>query len=334
MSVTSSEQLAGLLVAVITGGRPLLKERPTHRYLDALTDLGVHDTVWVVADADADSYEPDGHDLAVYPRAWAEEWAADHWMLPTPPEQGGFLGAFPGREWACREAERRGCWGVLQLDDNIRRLTAVRGNGFSARLVERRGGLGLFADLLAAVTLSTNSRMTGAGLGANPNLKPSERKVANAGFPYSLFIERVGAGREPWYGPFEDDITHALQYGGRADGATAALMQVLTYEKESKSKSGMRSAYNHERSVQLQRIFPESAKVGVRKTTANGRGTARVFHTMLRGAIRNPLAVHDPDLFAAAKAQLVDIAAEWHTEFLTANREKAARRTRSAGRTT
>lgn len=326
MSVTSSDQLGGLLVAVITGGRPTLNERPTAKHLAGVEALGVKDIVWVVSEKDAPGYERDHHPLAVYPRDWAEEYARTHWMQTTPPEPGAFLGAFPGREWACLEAERRGCWGVLQLDDNIMHLRVARSTVAGTRVAARHGGLGLFADLLAGVALSTNARSVGANLASVPRMAASDWKVARAGFPYSLFIERVGEGREHWYGPFEDDITHSFQYGTRADGATAAVMPFLIYQKESKSKSGMRSKYNHTRAVQLQRIFPESARIGVRATKSNGRGGPRVFHTMQAGAIRNPLTVHNPELFGAVKTKLAGLMDEWHAAYLATNREKVLRR--------
>lgn len=320
MFVTSSDQRAGLLVAVVSGGRPARKDRLTARLLSSFDGAGFADVVWVVSDVDADSYDRDGHALAVYPRLWAEEYAAAHWMRPERPT--GFLGAFAGREWACLEAERRGCWGVLQLDDNVLRLAVFRGGGAGYDL-GRRYGLTLYADLLAAVALSTNGRMVGAALESLPQ---GQLVTARAGFPYSVFVERVGADREPWFGPFEDDVTHAFQYGTRADGATAALVPALRYKKESRSKSGMRGNYDYTRAVQLQRIFPESAKIGVRRRLSNGKGSPRVFHTMLAGAIRNPLRVHDSVLFGAVKARLEELVMEWHAGQLEANRVKVAKR--------
>jgi hypothetical protein len=324
MSVTSSDQLAGLLVAVITGGRPKLRERATATLLPALEDLGVKDVVWVVSDQDAPGYEQDQHQLSVYPRTWAEEYAASHWMGTTRPQPGAFLGAFAGREWACQLAEQRGCWGVLQLDDNITDLFLARRGTAGWDVVRENGGLALFTDLLAGIALSTNSWMTGAHLSSVPRVT---QKVARAGFPYSLFIERVGPGREPWYGPFEDDITHAFQYGTRSDGATASISPLLNYHKENKAKSGMRAKYDHTRSVQLQRMFPESARISVRTTRSNGRGTPRVFHTMSAGAIRNPLAVRDLELFGSVRTTLVDLMDEWHDRYLIQNRTKVTRRT-------
>src|SRR3954468_18866623 len=155
MSVTTSEQRGGILVTVITGGRPELRHRATAKFLPALRDFGVQDVLWVLSDQDAPSYEQDGNPLCVYPRTWAEEYAAGYWMQPEPPQPGAFLGAFPGREWACREAERRGCWAVLQLDDNIERLTFLRASALP--FVGTQGGMQMHLDLLAGVMLSTNA---------------------------------------------------------------------------------------------------------------------------------------------------------------------------------
>lgn len=329
-ATTTPEERAGVLVAVISGGRPELKQRPVHRLLPA-ADGAVMETVWVVSDADAETYEEDpGHPLAVYPREWAEEYAAAHWMLPTPPEPGGFLGAFPGREWACREAERRGCWAVLQLDDNIDTWAFLRRSGHSMQFTNRAGGLALFLDLFAAVALATNARTVGAQLDSVSPSSNQARQIARPGFPYSCFLERVGEGREEWYGPFEDDITHSLQYGARHDGATAAVMPLLHYHKEPKSKSGMRQHYNHTRAVQLQRCFPQAADIAVRRKHSNGRGEARVFHQLRRGAIRNPLVVRDQARYAAVGDTLTTLIGQWYEGEERSNREKARRRGRQA----
>jgi len=337
--VTTAEERAGVLVAVITGGRPELRARPTRHYLPQVRDHAA-DAVWCVSDADAPGYEQDAHPHLVYPRAWAEEYAATHWMQPTPPQPGGFLGAFPGREWACREAERRGCWAVLQLDDNIRAdgppatggLYFLRGTAASSRFIIGHGGLALYLDLLAGIALSTNARTVGAQLDAVSPSSSQARQVARAGFPYSLFLERVGPGREEWFGPFEDDITHSLQYGRRDDGATAAVVPTLHYKKEPSSKTGMRAHYDDTRAVQLQRLFPQAAKVHVRASRSNGRGGPRVFHTMPPGAIRNPLIVRDPARFGAVRDRLQALTEEWYAGEAAANREKARRRGEQAAR--
>jgi len=308
MSLTPADKLTGVLPVVISGGRPQLRQRTTARFLSDLHGITA-DPVWVVMDKDAVSYEGDGHEIATYPRGWAEEYAAAHWTALRPPEPGGFLGAFPGREYACRLAEERGHWAVLQLDDNIDRLDCFRRTPAGKRIAAFHGGMGMFADVLTAVTLSTNGCMTGAFLGS---VSPARKlRVSRIGFPYSLFLERTGPGREHWYGPFEDDITHAYQYGGGAAPGTALVVPALVYHKENTSKSGMRAKYNSERSVALQRMFPETASIGVRKAHSNGEGAPRVFHKMGRGAIRTPMVITDHSLYSTVASQIRSLAEEF-----------------------
>lgn len=299
----------GVLVAVITGGRPKLGERPTARFLESLQASGFTQIAWVMHERDAEGYERDEHEVVTYDEEWAHDWAASHWFETEPPKAGGFYGAFVGREAACREAERRGCWAVLQLDDNINVLSVVRGSRAGQHVARDLGGMGRFAQILADVTASTNGRMVGAQLQA---VASTESMMCRPGFPYSCFVERVGEGREPWWGPFEDDISHALQYGQRADGATALVVPSLNYKKESKSKTGMRANYNHARSRQLQAIFPHAASVGVRAAKANGMGGPRVFHKMGAGAVRNPLVVRDWETYNDARAKVREVVEAWH----------------------
>lgn len=319
-----ASRLRQVLPVVISGGRPLLSQRPTARLLGDLHGITA-DPVWVVTDKDAAGYEDDGYEIAVYSRAWAEDYAAAHWTAMQPPESEGFLGAFPGREWACRLAEERGCWAVLQLDDNIDHLHCFRHRSASNRITKQRGGLGMFTDVLAAVASSTNGRMVGAQLSSVAPV-PSDMKISRAGFPYSLFLELTGPGREEWHGPFEDDITHAYQYGSNASPGTALVVPVLRYLKETTSGSGMRGRYGHERAAPLQRMFPETAKIGVRKTRSNGRGGARVFHTMTRAAIRTPMAITDQGLYRSTGAYLEGLGREIAAEIQRDNRALVTRR--------
>lgn len=326
--VTTPEQRAGLYTAVITGGRPLLKQRPTNQLLPALRAAGFRNPEWIVSDRDAPRYESDGlSPLNVYAHTWAYDYAREHWLDIDPPVPDGFYGAFPGREWAARQAEAAGCWGVLQLDDNILPdLSFMRRMNASIKLVNTNGGLGLFADILAALTLSTNVRMSGAQLSAAIPTETKAKQLIRPGFPYSCFIEKVGKGREEWLGPYEEDIQQAFQYGNRADGDTAALVPLLLYVKESASKTGMRSYRTATRAVALQRLIPQGASIGVRATRSNGMGGPRIFHTMRAGAIRNPVRVHDPVLFNAARDCVQRLRSEWYALELEANREKTRRR--------
>lgn len=321
--VLTGRQRSRLLVAIISGGRPSLQERPTSKYVEGLQAAGFT-VVWVVSEADAPGYERDSCEVVTYPVGWAYEYAKEHWMRVEPPELGGFHGAFVGREAACREAERRGCWGVLQLDDNIQELVLYRGGSASREMLDRSGWLALFADVLGGISLSTNARTVGAQMTAV--ISKQTNYLARPGFPYSLFVERVGEGREEWYGPYEDDITHSFQYGDRADGATAALVPLIQYLKESKSKSGMRAKYDHTRSVQLQRLIPQGADIKVMATKANGRGAPRVFHKMKAGAIRNPLRVHDQEMYRRVQSRLEGYALEWLELERAANRLKLVKR--------
>jgi hypothetical protein len=325
MFVTSAEQRAGLLVAVVSGGRPALKERPTRKYLDDLRAAGFP-VIWSVDERDAPRYERDDHEVSAYSHDWAYEYALRHWMHAEPPARDGFLGAFAGREWAAQEAERRGCWGWLNLDDNIDRLSLHRATSASFRTVREGGGPALIADILGALTLSTNAWITGAALEAVNTSRSDATKLIRPGFPYSFFVERVGPGREPWVGPFEDDIMQAFQYGDRADGVTSALVPWLRYHKEPKSKTGFRPHYDSTRSVQLQRLMPQGAKLSVIATKSNGRGGPRVFHRMPPGAIRNPVIVRDRDLYAKISARRDYLTAKWYEAEKEGNRAKVRSR--------
>lgn len=312
--LTPADKRAGLLVAVITGGRPQLKQRPTAKFLGDLKAAGFTNICWVVAERDAHGYEQDEHEMVVYPDKWAEEYAASHWINTTPYEPGTFYGAFVGREYACLEAERRGCWGVLQLDDNITDACLFKNVATGSRLFKEHGGFALYADVLSAVVCSTNGRMVGAQLTSVDSSPPI---VSRPGFPYSCFIEQVGEGRERWYGPFEDDITHAFQYGTRAEEGTALIVPSLLYRKESKSNTGMRNKYNHERAVNLHRVFPEAAGIRAMATKSNGirgKDNQRVFHKMSRGAIATPQVVVDRDLYRKVNVLLSRLRAQFATE--------------------
>lgn len=316
-----------LQVAIITGGRPKLKQRATARLLAPLKNAGIKNIVWIVSEKDAPQYERDEHPIETYSAERAYEYAAAHWMKPGKPNPGDFLGAFPGREWACHLAARNHCRYLLQLDDNIQRLTIGGRNSKAAHeTATQLNGLLFFAQTLTNITAATNTRMCGAQLSAVAGNKKTI--LARTGFPYSLFIEQIDDNREPWYGPFEDDITHAYQYGTRADGATATLIPLLNYSKESKSKTGMRSNYKHDRARYLQQIFPETASITYINGKANGRGEGRIFHKMKADAIRNPLTINNPALWETTRQQLTNALNQWGKYEATRAREKVTKRTR------
>jgi|SRR5215831_7704310 len=332
MSVTPTGKLAGILPVAISGNRPALRDRKTARFLGSLVGVTA-DPVWLVRDDRAGGYDRDGFEVATFPADWAEEFAAGHWIGDVPyAGPGGFLGCFTEREAAVRLAAERGFWAVLQLDDNLARLGAFFGGQPGVEVVRRRGGLGFYADILAAVTLATNSKMTGASLDA---VHPGSQVgvFARAGFPYSLFIERADREDErlPYFGPIEEDILHAYQYGSGADDATAALVLPLHYRKDMSVGGGMRPGYaDHKRTVGIQRVAPDAVKLGVRAKHANGRGGPRVFHT-LRPWAWTPLAVYDEPLYLAAADVMREVAGEVMAEHRENCAAKVARRAERAG---
>jgi len=332
LSVTPAAELAGILPVVISGGRPRLADRPTAKYLPALAGVTMP-PVWMVRDDQAPGYESDGHQIVTYSPAWADGYARDHWTAVRPWAPGAFHGAFPGREQACLLAEESAAWAVWQLDDNLIGAGLFVGYGVSRQFVRDHGGLALFADLLAAVTLSTNAVMCGAAMEAvAPNVKIRARHLARCGFPYSCFLERVGtANREHWYGPTEDDILHAWQYARQGGSATAAIVPPLIYKKRhgrpgASDKTGMRAHYDHARAAGLAWAAPEMARIQVKSSTANGQGQARVFHQMKTGAIarRSPLAITDRPRYAAAVEAVTGYAAEM-SELLRADQMRRIR---------
>ena len=245
MALLTQKERNGLMVAVITGGRPALRDRPTAKYLDDLKAAG-HPVCWVLGDWDAPEYEHDKHEHVVYTRQWAEQYAA----------------------------------------------------------------------------LATNGRTVGAQL----NSVPAQKTWIRTGFPYSIFVERILPDRGPWFGPFEDDIMHSLQYASRATSGTALIMPFLKYGKEAKKMIGMRKNYNHERSKALGRVFPEVAKTTVIRGKSNGAGAPRVFHKMTGTSIRTPMVIKDRGRFAALQQEVESTSRLWAEDNAQRIRKKMEKR--------
>lgn len=298
-----------VLVCVITGGRPRLKDRPSRKFLADLSTIA--DVEYVVREDQAEGYEtdPNAPVLNTYSVDWADEFARTHWRHPRAVfNPGGFHGAFTGREWAMRTGEERGYDLVFQLDDNVQYVapySAPRAGVLPSTNIAK------MAEAMIGVIMSTNLHMCGFQLSSV--VPPKKAKLVRAGFPYSMFMEKTGQGRMPYYGPFEDDIMHAMEYGlngGR--GRTAGLIPGLTYKKESKSKTGMRSHYNHERGLELVRRYPQNAKLVVSNSTSSPTqvdGQKSVRHRVNSRGF-TPIVVTDRDQFDQAaesiKAQVAE----------------------------
>ena len=102
------------------------------------------------------------------------------------------------------------------------------------------------------------------------------------GFPYSLFLERVGPGREPYIGPGRRTSSTPTSTPF-AESATAALVYPLAYIKNHGVAGAVWDAASTTaptRPLGLQPMAPEMARPMVRQTHSNGRPEPRVFHWM------------------------------------------------------
>jgi hypothetical protein len=323
--------MSGTLVSIITGGRPALTDRPTRQFTDTLHAAGLTDVEWVIRSDQAPAYERDDLPLNIYPVTWADTYARAHWRHPTAIwEPGGFFGAFPGREWAMRTAEDRGYEAVLQLDDNLDVLGLLNANQPALRSVMNPGQLLL---LLTELCLSTNTHMIGAQLSSV--VPKGYTTLVRPGYPYSAFVEKTGPGRMPYHGPFEDDIMHALEYalhGG--PGRTAAVVDVIRYNKEHKARAGgMRSRYDASRGLGIANRYPQNVRIGMGPRTSGSKDAARGVRHFLNTRGFTPVLVTDPARFTAADATLrTGVAAALEAKRAW-DREKISRRaTRGAAR--
>lgn len=313
-----------VLVSIITGGRPELAARPTRLFAPALRDAGFADIEWVIREDHAPGYETDDLPLNVYPVAWASRYAKAHWRHPTAEHvPGGFFGAFPGREWAMRTAEERGYDAVLQMDDNVEVIGLLNANQPAFRSALDPGTL---LRCLADLCLSTNSFMTGAQLSSV--VPKGYTTLLRPGYPYSVFVERTGPGRMPYYGPFEDDIMHALEYARHGGPArTAGVVDVIRYNKEHKARGGgMRTAYNAARGLEIANRYPENVRIGMGPRTSGSKDSRRGVRHFLNTKGFTPVTVTDPARFTAADAILRQGVADALTAKRAWDQDKIARR--------
>lgn len=290
-----------VLVAIITGGRPELDARPTRQYVEPLRAAGITDVEWVIRADHAPGYERDDLPLNVYSVKWASAFARAHWRHPTAVwEHGGFFGAFPGREWAMRSAEERGYDAVLQMDDNVTTLGLLNSTMPAYRAALDGGEV---LRVLIDLCLSTNARMLGGQL--NSVMPTGLIQTVRPGYPYSVFVERCGPGRMPYYGPFEDDIMHALEYARHGGpNRTAAVVDAIRHKKEYKSKGGMRTAYDATRGLEIARRYPENARIGMGRKSSSPRDNERGVRHFLTTKGFTPVRVTDLDRYTAADRRL------------------------------
>lgn len=312
-----------ILVCAITGGRPRLADRPTFHYLDQLRDAGL-DTAWVIREDHVDGYEADTHRIEPYSLDWANRYARTHWRHQvTRFEPNGFHGAFTGREWAMRLGAAGGYDAVIQLDDNVRAIGPLHATHSAHRSMT---SIPEMFSLLQDVVFSTNVALCGFQLDSIP--APDEAPIVRPGFPYSVFMERVTATRLPYYGPFEDDIMHALDYGLSPAPITAGVMEVFKYKKISGGTSGMRAKYNASRGLELARRYPKNARLGVGSRTSSVQDTAKGFRHFLNTKGFTPVTITDPERFQTASAEVARIITACLQVSVAMSHEKMTRRSK------
>lgn len=315
---------ARLLVQVITGGRPVLKDRPTAKFLVDLRDAGFP-VEWVVREDHASEYERDDVPLNIYPLEWANQYAEAHWRHPTFLfKPGSFHGAFTGREWAMRTGERGGFDLVLQLDDNVTHVGVIEATSHRYRTPGRT-----FAEqvhIMAELAMSTNAATLGMQL--NSVVPRKRARTLRPGYPYSIFLEKCGAGRLPYFGPFEDDVMHSLEYARRGT-QTSAVMDTFVYHKKGGGKTGMRRYYDPTRGLELAKRYPENAKLIISRRTSSPKQRMKenlgVRHVLnVKGF--NPVKINNQERFATAEGEVHRLVNEAMAQFVIESRKVVAGR--------
>lgn len=308
------------LVGIITGNRPRLKDRPTRRIAYELAEAG-YPVEWIVREDHVESYEADDLPFNVYPVDWSFEYACAHWTADhVRPTRGGFLGAFPGREWLMRDAESRGLPAALHLDDNI----VKAGIGNCSRPPSQTVTAPMAVGWFSRVAASTNTAMVGCQL--NSVQPKGQVRLIRNGFPYSYFLERTGPVRRPWVGPFEDDIMHALVYSVDGLSTTAALSNWLTYGKVAGGKTGMRANYDYRRGLAAARRYPDNVRLGISSKSSSPNSIERGPRHFLNTRNFNPIKITDREVFDGAMADLRHWADEYQAALHALNRNKMAER--------
>lgn len=189
-----------------------------------------------------------------------------------------------------------------KMDDNIIKVGVLNANN---RNFHPEGtNPGMVFRLISELVWSTNVGMGGPQLSSiRPQLKA---KTIRPGFPYSAFFEKVTLYRPPYFGPFEDDIMHAMDYGLGHSPLTTGVVPTLTYAKESSSSSGMRKHYDATRGLELTRRYPLNASLQVGPKTSSPNDTDKGVRHYLNTKGFTPIRVTDRERFLSAQETLVE----------------------------
>lgn len=273
-------------VYVISHGRAERTQRPTTILLD---NAGV-DYYITMSDSQVDDYVKNGvarDKIVVAPDEWANEYMMKHRTFKID----GFNGAVPNREMCNIHAREHGKKYAFQLDDNIINLF-IDHRGIKKSDVETYADINEWLSIMVNIAESTNIGLLGLELGATP---ARDKRIVRNGYAYSFFLENVQADIH-WLGPFDDDVTHNLDFN-HSMHYTNAVLTAFGYGKESKSNTGMRKAYDKfeaERPMGVANLYPDHVKVGV-KPKANGTG--KRFYHVFTGRLHQNIRVKDKALF-------------------------------------
>lgn len=284
------QSINNVRIYVISHGRPKPQQRPTCKILD---EAGL-DYYMVMNEHQVSDYVDNGVDpkkIIVTTDEFEKEYMKDHRIYKV---SNGFTGAVPNRERCNIDARENSIKYALQLDDNIVQMY-LRNDGIKKKYKEKYQNK-MLPDLVRCmrdICDSTNIGMLGLTMGATPTI---EKKKIRNGYAYSFFMENVEANIH-WRGPFDDDVTHNLDFN-HSGKYTNALLTLVGYTKESKSNTGMREAYKEfytERASGVAALYPDHVKVGV-KSKANGK-ESRIYH-VFTGRLHQNIKVYDVNKFA------------------------------------
>lgn len=223
-----------ILVAEISGKRPGDKrKRPTKKY-DISYDK-------VIISNNSEGYETDW-DIVDVPDDY-REWYVEHhkssdnaWYAPM------------NRSYAIKYAREKGYKYLVQLDDNINRLTIrmiIRDKSSVYKRIRENNKPGMindFIDMLCTVLKYTNA--VEAGLNIESVSMPDGRFLSEC-YCYSFFALDLERCPDVFQGDFEDDIEYRLKCAqmGYPCVQVCSLAYAKTGQQKTKDMSGCREEY-------------------------------------------------------------------------------------------
>lgn len=276
-------EIPNVRVYVITHGRPKSSQRPTC----AILDKAQIKYYLVMNEGQVSDYMANGVDrkqIIISTNKFENEYFPRHRTYPV-----DFHGAICNRERCNIDARKHHIKYAVQLDDNIKDIYVRRDT--IKRYDQDQWLYPFLSELIQHmrnICDSTNIGFLGLSMGAIP---AAQKRILRVGYAYSFFMENVEANI-PWRGPFDDDVTHNLDFN-HSGNYTCALLTLFTYGKESKSKTGMRKMYDKyqkQRPMGVANIYPEHVKVGI---VQKANGLQKRYYHVFTGPLHKNIRVHD-----------------------------------------